>query len=67
MPTLSVKEGKKEWYICVLPSWTRQNAAIAAVSHRTREDVMKNLFQIEHRIAAVYSLAALHVGGRILH
>jgi len=28
---------------------------------------MKNLFQIEHRIAAVYSLAALHAGGRILH
>ena len=28
---------------------------------------MKNLFQIEYRIAAVYSLAALHAGGRILH
>jgi len=27
----------------------------------------ENLFQIEHRIAAVYSLAALHVGGRIFH
>ena len=45
----------------------RLAAAIAAVSHRTGEDVMKNLFQIEHRIAAVYSLAALHAGGRILH
>ena len=28
---------------------------------------MKNLFQIEHRIAAVHSLAALHTGGLILH
>lgn len=28
---------------------------------------MKNLFQIEHRIAAVHSLAALHAGGRIFH
>ena len=46
---------------------TNGQAAIAAVSHQTREDVMKNLFQIEHRIAAVYSLAALHAGGRIFH
>ena len=28
---------------------------------------MKNLFQTEHRVAAVHSLAALHTGGRILH
>lgn len=28
---------------------------------------MKNLFQTEYRIAAVYSLAALHAGGRIFH
>ena len=28
---------------------------------------MKNLFQTEHRIAAVHSLAALHAGGRLLH
>lgn len=28
---------------------------------------MKNLFQTEHRIAAVHSIAALHAGGRILH
>lgn len=28
---------------------------------------MKNLFQPEHHIAAVHSLAALHVGGRIFH
>ena len=28
---------------------------------------MKNLFQTEYRIAAVYSLAALYVGGRIFH
>ena len=34
-----------------------------AVSHQTREDVMKNLFQTEYHIAAVYSLAALHAGG----
>lgn len=27
---------------------------------------MKNLFQTEYRIAAVYSLAALHAGGRII-
>ena len=46
---------------------TNGQAVIAVVSHQTREDVMKNLFQIEHRIAAVYSLAALHAGGRILH
>ena len=46
---------------------TNGQAAIAAVSHQTREDVMKNLFQTEYRIAAVYSLAALHVGGRIFH
>ena len=46
---------------------TNGQAAIAAVSHQTREDVMKNLFQAEHRIAAVHSLAALHAGGRIFH
>ena len=46
---------------------TNGQAAIAAVSHQTREDVMKNLFQTEYRIAAVYSLAALYVGGRIFH
>ena len=28
---------------------------------------MKNLFQTEYRIAAVYSLAALHAGGRVFH
>ena len=28
---------------------------------------MKNLFETEHRIAAVHSLAALHAGGRLLH
>ena len=28
---------------------------------------MKNLFQTEHHIAAVHSLAALHAGGRIFH
>ena len=46
---------------------TNGQAAIAAVSHQTREDVMKNLFQTEYRFAAVYSPAALHAGGRILH
>lgn len=28
---------------------------------------MKNLFQTEHHIAAVHSLAALHAGGLIFH
>ena len=28
---------------------------------------MENLFQTKYRAAAVYSLAALHVGGRIFH
>ena len=44
-----------------------QKTAIAAGSHQTREDVMKNPFQTEHRIAAVHSLAALHAGRRIFH
>ena len=28
LPTLSVKEGKKGWHICVLPSRTRWNTAM---------------------------------------